>query len=414
MKRLTVLGIVGFSLLAGLGLALTAVAFEEPIQTPPDGLIAAPLLAGGQAQTRTGPLTVEGGVTVGASGLFTAQNGVITSGSLTVNGGSLCLQGYCVASWDGLNVGRLVRLLDLDETGDVEFDVGQARVNGSLTVTAADGKDIGLYGRAAAPEAVNDNTFGLEGQSALAIDNDQYSYGVLGIGRNQNFNSGSLAYGVYGSDEGNADAYAGYFSGNVEVTADWGETGSPICLVSDTGQWDCRTAWPEVGSAGELLQLQTTTPPAPQTGQTVVSGRAWFNSSLIGDPDPADYGLAATCGDGVCASPETALTCSPDCPTLFAVSAAWFETNKAKFTWKANVKMTSVAVYGLGTTYGSLAQDTPSVFHDAGAVHTLIVTGVDQTKTLHYRVGGETESGAMLFTVDKRLNPASRAPEPGL
>src|SRR3989338_2223957 len=102
MKRLTALGIIGLSLTAGLGLTLTAAAFEEPIMTPPSGSIEAPLLAGGQAQIRTGPLTVQDDVLVGAGGQLVAKTGVTASDDLTVEGGSLCLKGVCVASWDDL------------------------------------------------------------------------------------------------------------------------------------------------------------------------------------------------------------------------------------------------------------------------------------------------------------------------
>ncbi|USN53707.1 MAG: fibronectin type III domain-containing protein [Candidatus Nomurabacteria bacterium] len=359
--------------------AFRAMAFIEPDDFPPSDTTSAPVLTGPQDQTRQGPLTVQGNVS--ASGpLITRDSEIVTSGDVTVSGGaSICLNGDCINAWTAA-LGDFVRL------SPPSSDDGYIHLQGGATFQAATDADFALYSRAIAPTA--SASYGFYGKSWTGPVTNNYSYGVLGVAAHEGINPGALAYGIFGWNGDNLNAYAGYFTGNVQLV-----NNSELCLT-DGFTIDCRTTWPNGAPGEEFLLLQNTWPTSSQIGNTAVSGNAQFANALLGDPGAGTL----TCGDGFCS--EDAISCPIDCPTITNIDAEWLTSSSAQFTWTSNTTMTSVVQFGLSDLYGG--QDIDGSYVTS---HSITIEGLDSDQDYHYRVGGLTEnSGAAVFSSDQILS----------
>ncbi|MFH0853749.1 MAG: hypothetical protein V1853_05080 [bacterium] len=391
------ISIISISLffIAGLVLAWTAQAFNEPILNPPEGNIQAPILTGGSdLQTRWGPLKLSS--QLNTSGSLTSLGEIITSGNLNVmlNGDEqFCLGDSCINGWEpGGSIGTILHLSPT--SADSDF----IHIQGGITFQAADDANFALHSGAIAPTLID--TYGFYGLSSSVVALPGLSYGVLGVAAHSgSVSSDALAYGIFGGNNGNPNAYAGYFTGNVEITA-----GSQLCLLEEDEDppGDCRTSWPEGSGVNDYLFLQTEYPTTLQTGITAVYGSSHFLSAVLGDPN--GHVPEITCGDGVCTeSTENPIDCPADCPVISEITAEWQTPTSAEFTWTSNWPMYSVVEHGLTEDYGSKLADP--VYRIS---HSVLVDNIDSTLDYHYRVGGATQgSGTFLFSGDNFLEAGS-------
>ncbi len=370
------------SLFVGLSLAASVFAFEEPVELPPEGSTSAPILSGPTDDIRYGPLSIEGGITT--NGPFASQSEIRTSGDFTVtDNAQICLGGECIDSWNDI-LSHYVRLSPSDA------DSGFIHLNGLARFQAAANADFALYSRAVGATAAS--TYALSGNAWGSVDTDNQSFGVLGIAAHNSDVTGQMAHGIFGWDGGNRNAYAGYFTGRVDITDN-----SLLCFI-DGDLIDCRNTWPLGGPADDLLALQFQWPSDEQSGWTAVNGPGRFTSFVLGNPD--GHSASLTCGDGICS--EGAVACPTDCPVLSSITAAWQSDTTALVSWTSNTPMTSVVHYGLSDQYGSQELDTAT-----GTSHSITLSGLDKDLSYHYRVGGTTAGSGTAFYSDDYVLPAN-------
>jgi len=255
-----------------------------------------------------------------------------------------------------------------------------------------------LFTWAIAPDTVP--TYGFYGLSYPDIGLSEYSYGVLGVATHSGATPDALAYGLFGGDSDNTNAYAGYFTGNVKI-----ESPSELCLI-DEDTVDCRTDWPLGSGTNDYLLLQTEYPTIEQEGVTVVEGLGQFFAAAVGNSE--GHELEVTCGDGVCT--EDPDDCPDDCPEITLITAVWQDNTSALFTWTSNTNMHSVVEYGLTSSYGDKLVDVNFVTN-----HSVVVDGLNSANDYHYRVGGATQGiGVFLFSADLVLpfNDVDTTPPP--
>lgn len=372
--------------LLGCALAAGVAAFNEPTEMPPEGTVSSPILTGLGNQVRNGPLSL-GGLTTNA--LSVSQGGLASSGNFTItNNVPLCLNGsgadHCILSWSEI-LNNFVRL------SPGTPDQGYIHLNGSASFTGATNAFAGLRSYALPP--TDGETYGFSGTASADAGAADRSYGILGVAGYETDVIDRMAYGIFGWDGGNANAYAGYFNGRVEVAA-----GSLICFLNGPVD-DCQSVWPD-GPADEPLRLQTALPTVLQAGWTAVDSAARFTIAVLGDP--AGHSSLVTCGDGVCT--EGAASCPADCPVLSVPAAAWQSATTATVTWTSNTLMSSIVQFGTTSEYGSqIRDDSPTGLLS----HSLLLEGLDSAQTYHYRAGGQTTgSGVTLFSADAVLEPS--------
>jgi hypothetical protein len=253
-------------------------AWTEPNNAPPYGNVAAPLNVSSTDQTKTGGLTIQGGM--------------IVSNELKIN--------------------SLSALQATAPTPSNETTIAVAGV-GSLATNTSD-SSIGVYGI-----------------TSSNPDGSGAHYGVVGIAAFNNSN----AVGVYGWDNGNENAYAGYFLGRTTIKGglsvthnDYGAGGfvgaDSFCLLGN-----CQTSWASLSPQSWLFQEF---PPgntflANTSSSLRVGGRTDENTSFlfrVGDTrensimySPGSIVLGepskSASGDGICQADETCNRDNPDC-----------------------------------------------------------------------------------------------------
>ena len=389
------------TVIIGLGAAFSALAFSfsEPTEIAPNGSFSAPILSSNVDQTRFGPLGL-GGVIISDSGEYINRGNLLSSGDLTIanpaNDSELCLKNgddyQCITKWSEI-YSPFVRL----SPPTPESDTGTIYLNGRATFKGAAGSDYALYTAANEPGPAI-ATHGFNGVAATQSIVGVNSYGVLGIAAHNSSTTGRQAYGIYGWDSGNTNAYAGYFDGDVEISGN-----AQLCFFNSGGDvlGTCISDWPVAGPADDLLKLQTVFPFTYQSGIISVSGAARFTTVAIGNP--AGHARDATCGDGACSAgsvpSETSATCPVDCPTVTEVDAEWLNPTTARFTWNSNTPMNSIVQYGASDQYGSQLRDDAEI-----TAHSLEVSELTNEQSYQFRVGGQTSgSGIVLFSVNNVL-----------
>lgn len=232
--------------------------------------------------------------------------------------------------------------------------------------------------------------------------------------------------GVSGWDVGNANAYAGYFTGNVKILT--GGAGPNTNLTLENGvslitnriclSGVCRIDWP-TGGAGDSYWSQneidtyiTNTLSNLMAGGTSESNTPFYlkvtnkGSMIIGRPTDLSNPLDRlySCGDGACNNGETNATCTQDCPPGFTVQpSATAGTNGANIAWAADESHFVKVQYDTDISdgqYGSSA-DPPGQPKNS---YNYSLSGLESGTTYHYRVviwdvyGNYNYSGDKQFT----------------
>lgn len=272
-----------FVLVAGAALPLaTRAAWTEPSDPPTGGNVAAPLNISNLAQTKTGVLTLSGGLDVAAGARVNA---------------------VAATSPDATAATPLNFLLQI--TSGV-WGVGAQATNGATSYSA------GVFG------------------ISSGVVNTGRHIGLLGVAGNNSPNS----YGVYGTTiAGASNAFAGYFVGNVSVQAGNLDVAGAVrpgelCLPDvPGGSTVCKATWETIGGGTQLwAETGTTVHPTTLTrnvaiGDSTNSPAAFFfnvgsgnlyvpTSITIGQPplepsSPAVVSNPGLEGDGICSPGES-------------------------------------------------------------------------------------------------------------
>lgn len=328
-----------------------------------------PLNTSSSNQMKSGNLTVNGGFTVGASGLLDVRN-------------QICWNGVCQNSWTPSST-NLVRRLTLP-VDVAKTDLGFPELFGDETLVANDT----LTGKAATPTATRGKTSGIAG---IAASGSTYtSAGVTGEVGNHVING----IAIYGDTVGNQSAWAGYFVGKVRIESPYDlivgdlrwasvqqaktETTSYVCLGDASGKpfgevcrssWNAgtlsmwarngNTIWPgtyydPVAIGGSTASAKFRIIPRPDlTADVFTSNDVTAKAFVVGSPTGLQDNTV-TCGDGICNGGESSTNGSPtycvgDCdhippdpaypvpatnPVAPGVTALENPDNTVTFTWK--------------------------------------------------------------------------------
>jgi hypothetical protein len=378
-RFLTVLILLGgFFLIKG-----EVFAWTEPTAAPPGGNVKAPINISPTAQVKIGPLTL---------GVDSANPGLLRlypTGSL-ING---CAEGQ-LAYWSGLGL----------------FYCNAGASWNSL-------KTAGGF------ELFNNNQIGWG-----YLKNDDYpevEYAIKAVGYNQDGDlpyytgiEGAASwndptnYGIYGTDVGFNNAYAGYFQGNVGVSkSTGGETKFQVGSNSTTDQVSlclndsgCITTWP-LGGGSFWTQNNTDTYLTKIDKNLALGGSDQNNSAFyvnvannidnnvktfIGQPEdlaqaPSGLPVSFFCGDGACrtAPPiENNTNCSIDCPPDITSNPLYSAVLKAIF-WTTDEPNWGTLYYATEADYlsnGKLYTSTKNASYDGALTNGVFITPLPATQ----------------------------------
>jgi hypothetical protein len=298
--------------------------WSEPDQPAPDSSFGSPIIAGSAGdpsgalfQSKSGPLTIDGSLTVTSQ---TDTSILQSTDNVTIQTGSqLCLNGNCILAWGDFLSGYV-------HLSPASGDVGSIFVIGTGSEPSDSSRIVplaSLYGvqsNASEPTPATD-TAAIVGKSFDAADAYD-TYGAAGVAADVSYCSGGDHHactvnsdcpgagscvanttGVLGAGGGNA--WAGRFDGRVGIEGD-------LCLNGV-----CRNVHTigGPGTADGFVRVQQTASPEPQTGIVKVDGS--FRSGDIVLGIPADHtSVLVTCGDGMCNygnNGENNASCPADC-----------------------------------------------------------------------------------------------------
>ncbi len=235
-------------------------AWSEPTASPPGGNVAAPLNTSAVSQSKAGGLTING-LLVGNASIQASQAPGLTYG-----------------------------------------------VQGTASNPNANQTTAGIWGVSGNATAVNSRTAGVYGIATGATGSSIGLLGVAGV-------DSTVTFGVYGWDQGNTNAYAGYFVGKVDVVGNLSATSyclNGVCINnwSEVGGGN-GTAWTEdptnntyLSNTNSNLALGGTTSANAKfffnvgTGTETASNYYASNAVTIGAP--TNYFV----GDGICSVGE--------------------------------------------------------------------------------------------------------------
>lgn len=325
MKTSLALLTCSFLAMATAVIRASAATWVSPSFGQPSGNIAAPLNTSLTDQTKAGGLSVNNLTIVDPQTLTIGRTDTTTRFCWNDNGDGT----NCRSDWSEISVlSGFVHLQPPQETDTGRFTLHQAGLGsdtqqGTLTVIAGEPKNTiptyGVWGEA------SDNAGGVSS----------------GINATANLNG---HYAVAGSNGGFADAWAGYFIGNVTISkyqilgteyfpdlavgagsAPDSDATSEICLggtcldtwptVIGTGLWSRNAGvgvlrpnddTKSLSVANNKFAVNITAGAAPQADLTL-GGRGKFDQFVIGSP-PAGSPVVITCSDGACNGNE----CDPD------------------------------------------------------------------------------------------------------
>ncbi|MFA5069863.1 MAG: polymorphic toxin-type HINT domain-containing protein [Patescibacteria group bacterium] len=291
--------------------------WTDPTVAPTSGNLAVPLNFSSVAQTKIGPLTLGGSGNAGILGLYPSTfdpiNDTCTVGQIAYNGGKQMYY-YCDDSnhWQSFaNAGKIFQLLD-DSQGGWGF------------IKVADPYE---------------SSYGLRGEYSYI----PYGRGIVGeAGFNPTDETKSI--GIYGQDSGFADAYAGFFEGNIEIQKSDNSTAeNPTKLSIGTSAEQvklclnnsgCLSDWWTSGEGdpfwldnGPQVYLDEASPNRVLLGGTTATEARFIvrtgehKSVVIGRPTSV---VPYTCGDGICQTwegniidltrvPPAEVACPQDC-----------------------------------------------------------------------------------------------------
>jgi len=307
----------------GIGQSLAF--WSEPDHTAPNSTTAQPIIAGNPAdpltqaiQSKEGLLIVQGALDIQSAITTTTLN---VNSDITVQN-QLCLNDECVSSW-GTLIGDYVHLDPLiAQLGTVEItSIAASPDANSRALPLASWFGV----RATADQPIGDSTAGIVGESYNAEDAEA-TIGVAGLATdaaycvgggdagercvdgstcdNLNCAPNNLTRGVWGSDGGFANAWAGRYEGRVGVEGD-------LCINDD-----CRNSsnWGPIEDES-LVKVQNSNSPTFQIGEVRVEGSAKTGQFVVGEPLPTTP-VFITCGDNLCNygnNGESPVTCPADC-----------------------------------------------------------------------------------------------------
>ncbi|MFA5069862.1 MAG: hypothetical protein WC528_01135 [Patescibacteria group bacterium] len=397
---LAILVILGWFFVAGR----ESLAWTEPMAAPPGGNVQAPINVSATAQAKIGSLTL--GVDNANPGLLRLYpagqlSGSCSEGQLAYWSGSGLY--YCAISgastvWRGLKTASGFVLED-----DTQLGWGYLKNDDNPEVEYAL-KAVGYSQDGGLPYYT-----GIEG---AAGDNSEKNYGI------------------YGTDAGFNNAYAGYFQGNVGVSKSTGgetrlQVGTnnsddqvSLCL-NDSG---CLTSWP-LGGGSYWTQNDYDTY-LTKTDKNLALGGSEANESafyvnvannidnnvktIIGQPeDLLQEDLSAVtsyfCGDGACMATENNTNCSADCPPVFAANNPFYNNTNKIMIWSADEANYGTVCYGVNS-YDEHCGDNSLGQPSAG--NAAYITGYTLGTSYHAQVKIWDQYGNVTYSIDIPFTPS--------
>ncbi|USN53704.1 MAG: hypothetical protein H6760_00855 [Candidatus Nomurabacteria bacterium] len=331
-KHISLLVILGVTMLF-FGVSQAFAYWTEPDLPAPDSSVGYPIFQGSASdissllsQTKTGGLTIGPPGTLDISGGLNTST-VSSTSNVVVDSGQLCLNGLCISSW-GAIAGGYVHL------SPISADAGTLWVQSNSSDPALNSKIIpksnffGVRSIAAEPSPAA-QTAGIAGDSSdqASPPGDTPTYGIGGVAVNISFcvggsNAGEVctansdctsnvctpydkSTGVWGSNGGNANAWAGRFDGRVGVEGE-------LCINGD-----CRDVsnWGPPGGYNDYVRVQDSGDPIFQSGLVKIQGTVKSGQFVLGAPT-ASTSILLTCGDNLCnygENGENIVNCAEDC-----------------------------------------------------------------------------------------------------
>lgn len=310
-----------------------ALAFwSQPNAPAPDSSVGYPLIQGNDSDFSAQLIQIKSGkLTIGPPGTLDVSGGLNTTtinstSTVSIESGQLCLNGICISSWGAIAGGYVHLSPTADDVGTIWLQSNSAEPEYNSKVIP----NTSTYGvRVTADEPGPLETKGIVGYSSndASPPGNTPTYGVGGTAANVSFCSGGVddgdlciansdcdsnlcvpydkSIGVWGSNGGNTNAWAGQFNGRVGVEGDF-------CINGD-----CRNVhnWGPPGGFNDYVRVQETGDPVFQSGLVKLEGTVKSGQFVLGEP-LASTSILLTCGDNLCnygENGENPVNCPADC-----------------------------------------------------------------------------------------------------